>query len=134
MSQKTISVDELSSAVLDVLHEYSSEVMEATKTSVKEQAAATVQELKATSPRRKKHGGRYARNWKSKVAYESMDDIRMLVYNGGKTYRLTHLLEYGHDIKRDGRVVGHAPAKAHIRPAEQKVIDGLGRKIKVKLR
>lgn len=131
MSQKTISVDELSSTILDALHEYSSEVMEATKASVKEQAEATVQELKTTSPKRT---GKYARNWKSKIAFEGMDDIRALVYNGGKTYRLTHLLEYGHDIKRDGRVVGHAPAKAHIRPAEQKAIDGLGRKIKVKLR
>lgn len=131
MSQKTISVDELSNAVLDVLHEYSREVMEATKDSVREQAAATAQELRATSPKRT---GRYARNWKSKVAFEGLDDIRVLVYNGGKTYRLTHLLEYGHDIKRDGRVVGHAPAKAHIRPAEQKAIDGLGRKIRVKLR
>lgn len=131
MSQKTIPVDELSSTILDALHEYSSEVMEATKASVKEQAAATVQELKTTSPKRT---GKYARNWKSKIAFEGMDDIRALVYNGGKTYRLTHLLEYGHDIKRDGRVVGHAPAKAHIRPAEQKAIDGLGKKIKVKLR
>ena len=41
MSQKTIPVDELSSTILDALHEYSSEVMEATKASVKEQAAAT---------------------------------------------------------------------------------------------
>lgn len=131
MSQKTISVDKLSNAVLDALHEYSSEVMEATKTSVKEQAVATVQELKTTSPKRT---GKYAGNWKSKIVFEGIDDIRVLVYNGGKTYRLTHLLEYGHDIKRDGRVVGHAPAKAHIRPAEQKAIDGLGKKIKVKLR
>lgn len=131
MSQKTVSVDELSSAVLDALHAYSSEVMEATKASVKEQAAAIVQELKTTSPKRT---GKYARNWKSKIAFEGMEDIRVLVYNGGKTYRLTHLLEYGHDIKRDGRVVGHAPAKVHIRPAEQKAIDGLGRKIRVKLR
>ena len=93
MSQKTIPVDELSSTILDALHEYSSEVMEATKASVKEQAAATVQELKTTSPKRT---GKYARNWKSKIAFEGMDDIRALVYNGGKTYRLTHLLEYGH--------------------------------------
>lgn len=131
MSPKIVSVDGLSDAIMEALHEYSREAMEATKASVKEQAAATVQELKATSPRRT---GKYAKNWKSKTAYESMDDIRMLVYNGGKTYRLTHLLEYGHKVKVKGRVVGHAPAKPHIRPAEQKTIDGLGDKIKVKLR
>lgn len=131
MSAKSIPVDDLSSAVMDALKEYSGEVMDAIRASVKEQAAQTAQELRDTSPKRT---GKYARNWKSKVAYESKDDIRMLVYNGGKTYRLTHLLEYGHDIVVKGRVIGHAPAKPHIRQAEQKAIDGLGGKIKVKLR
>ena len=79
-----------------------------------------VKKLKETSPvnPKGKKSGRYAKGW---------------TYEKGKKYRgkavgivrnktdpqLTHLLEYGHPIVRNGEVVGNAQAKEHIRPVAE---------------
>lgn len=71
-----------------------------------------VQELKQSSPRRS-GGGRYARGWTYKKNKNGF------VIHNKTDYQLTHLLEYGHDIVRGGKKVGHSPAIPHIGPVEE---------------
>lgn len=77
-----------------------------------------VRKLKETSPvnPKGKHSGRYAKGW----TYES--GKRAKNYKGSGVVRnktdpqLTHLLEYGHPLVRDGKVVGNVKPREHIRP------------------
>lgn len=76
-------------------------------------AKKAVKKLKQTSP--KGEGtwkGHYKNGWMTK----KVDGKRVIA---NKKYQLTHLLEYGHDIKRNGVVIGYAPAKPHIKLVEE---------------
>ena len=69
--------------------------------------------LKKTSPKAPK-GGEYARNWSVKK-----EAGKAIVYNKKPTYRLTHLLENGHDVVVNGQKVGHANPQVHIKPVDE---------------
>lgn len=59
------------------------------------------------------HGRKYNSGWKIK---RNKDEA--IVYNASQP-GLTHLLENGHDIVRNGQKVGHAEGIPHIKPAEE---------------
>lgn len=76
-----------------------------------------VKTLKATSPvnEKGKHSGRYAKGW----TYEKGKKYRgkaVGVVRNKTDPQLTHILEYGHPLVRNGKVVGNVDAKEHIRP------------------
>ena len=93
-----------------------------------------VKRLKATSPvnPKGKKSGRYAKGW---------------TYEKGKRYRgkavgvvrnktdpqLTHILEYGHPLVRNGKVVGNVEAREHIRPVAEWCAEEIDRKLTKKL-
>ena len=118
-----IKVSDLAQAVAQELADYSQDVTDGVKKEVKQVAKDVVAELKQTSPR---NTGDYAKGWKSRVEYESPEDIRVRVYNSKKP-QLTHLLENGHAKQNGGRVNGIP----HIGPAEQRAEDSLEGKVKV---
>lgn len=97
-----------------------------------EVASDAVKKLKQTSPKKKKgkKKGHYAKSWdidkKSKTMY-----AETIIYN--KDYQLTHLLENGHDIIRNGKVVGHADPQPHIKPVEEFVQDEMVKRLEKKL-
>lgn len=135
MSSK-ISVDKLTKAVEKELTEWRQEVSDGVKSDVKTVSRETVQQIKATSPKDKRtvnRKGRYARGWRDKVSYEDSSNIRVTIYNS-TDYQLAHLLEFGHEIIRGGKVVGHADAIPHIRPAEQAAEEKLMKKVIVRVR
>lgn len=72
-----------------------------------------VNRLKTTAPKghRRSH---YADKWTS----EKIENGR-IVYVKAPDYRLSHLLEYGHDIVKNGKRVGRASAKPFIGKAEK---------------
>lgn len=90
--------------------------------------------LKETSPvnEKSKHKGRYAKGW---------------TYEKGKRYRgkavgvvrnktdpqLTHLLEYGHPLVRNGKVVGNVDAIEHIRPVAEWCSDEIEKRLSKKI-
>lgn len=115
-------IDDLAAELAAGLAEYSEEVTETIKRSVDEVAAATVNELKQTSPKRT---GAYAKDWANKKAYEDTRSKRKTVYNK-KHYQLTHLLEYGHAKRGGGRV----DPKPHIKAAEEKAAKEFESKIR----
>lgn len=133
--QKT-TVDGLADAIKAELENYRQEVMDGLKEDIKTVAKESVKELKSTSPKEpgpSKRKGRYARGWREVEAYESETDIRITIHN--KTdYQLAHLLEFGHEVVRGGRVVGHYDGVPHIRPVEEKAEEKLMKKVKVRVR
>lgn len=108
---------DLTAQVNKILQEYVDDV-DKTVLNVEEKVAKeAVKKLKATSPQNPKGRGRhYASDWKidqrSKKHY-----AHLIVHN--KQYQLTHLLENGHNIVKNGKVVGHASAQKHIKPVEE---------------
>ena len=89
-----------------------------------------VTKLKATSPvnERSPQKGRYAKGWK----YERGKKVRgvtMSYIRNAKDPQLTHLLEYGHPIVRNGKVVGNAQPKEHIAPVAEWVAEEANKRI-----
>ena len=95
-----------------------------------EVGAEAVKKLKSTSPinSRSPQKGRYAKGWR----YERGKKVRgvTMSYVRNKTDpQLTHLLEYGHPIVRNGKVVGNADAKPHIAPVADWVAEEANKRI-----
>lgn len=120
-----VDIDDLADAIAEELRAYSDEVAEQLKADIKQVAKECVKDIKKNAP---KDTGAYKKGWKVKVAYESEDDIRVVIHNR-KHYQLTHLLEHGHAKVGGGRVDG----KPHIRPAEQRAEEKLLQRVRVNI-
>lgn len=90
---------------------------------VTEAARGARDELKRTSPYREGTGRtHYREGWTFTVEKleAGLGGVRAVIHNRRK-WQLTHLLESGHDVVREGkdgrRVVGHAGPIVHIRTA-----------------
>lgn len=123
---------DLTAQVNKILQEYVDQVDKVVLRSEEKVAKEAVQKLKKTSPRNPKGKGRhYANDWtidqRSRKRY-----AHLIVHN--KQYQLTHLLENGHNIVRNGRVVGHASAQKHIKPVEEWVKKEVEEEIRRELR
>lgn len=101
----TISVDQLSEAVNQELTLYSNEVINGVKKQAKVSMDQLVKETKATAPvgRRRKH---YKDSIRSKKQSENDRSVSYLWYVEGSDYRLSHLLENGHALRKGGRYDG----------------------------
>ena len=116
---KGLEMDSLLVEMNRILGMYTNNVNMVVQSTIDTTARDAAQKLKSTSPK-SEGGGEYAKNWavKKKNGYA-------VVYNKAPTYRLTHLLENGHDVVRNGEKVGHAPAHPHIKPVEEWVQEEL---------
>lgn len=113
-----IDVDKLSIAVMSELRLYEDATVDIVEQAVMETAKETVNELRVTSP--VGNSGDYAESWTYKRDKEAQGRNRynMIVYSKKPNYRLTHLLEYGHALRRGGRQIGQVKAFPHIKDAE----------------
>lgn len=117
---ENIRLDELAITIEKALQDYSQDVADGLKKEVVKVAKETAQELKRISPKSGRAGKHYADGWRSKVVYESGDDIRAIVYNATKP-QLTHLLEHGHAKVNGGRVAGIPHISTALKHAEEKL-------------
>lgn len=119
MTVEIIQLGDITDEIQDILVEYTETVSQGITTVGYDAAVECRKKLKTESP---KKSGAYARGWKiSKQKGRPGEPTSYIVHNEDH-YRLTHLLEKGHLIKRNGKVVGRAPAHAHIAPVEESVI------------
>lgn len=123
---------DLTAQVNKILQEYVDQVDKVVLRTEEKVAKEAVNKLKKTSPRNPKGKGRhYADTWtidqRSRKRY-----AHLIVHN--KQYQLTHLLENGHDLVRNGRVVGHVGAQKHIKPVEEWVKKEVEEEIRRELR
>lgn len=109
-SNRTVSVDDLSTAVKRELEEYCDFTAEEVKKIVEEVGENVKKEIQANAP---VDTGAYRKSWKVTKSKETATS-KTVVIHSDKRYRLTHLLEKGHAKRGGGRVA----AKVHIAPAE----------------
>ena len=100
-----VSIGELSEAINKELTLYGQHVIDGIKKEAKNSMSQLVKETKATAPvgKRKKH---YRDSIKSKKIAENDRSVSYMWYVAGSDYRLSHLLENGHALRRGGRVNG----------------------------
>jgi uncharacterized protein involved in propanediol utilization len=118
-----LEMDSLTVEINKVLAQYTSDVNQTVDQVMKSNAQEAKKALTWSSPAR---SGKYAKSWavkKQKGQY--------IVYN--KKPGLTHLLENGHDIVRNGVKVGHAPAQVHIQPVEEMIQEKIVKELEEKL-
>lgn len=128
------TAENFSRLVIEVLNEYRDLCEENVDEAAKTAANEAVRELRTTSPMAAKHRNKniYARGWRVKKE-NTTRGARYIVYNA-TGYRLTHLLEHGHEVvDRNGRTHGRTGAREHIRPAEETAVQTFERLIKEKV-
>lgn len=128
-----IKPTDFSSAVEKILSEFGETSAKAVAKAAEDTAKATVQELKQSSPKNQKDGpkvrrGKYARGWK--VKEEKSTTIPTYTVHNATDYQLTHLLEYGHVLRKGGRVYGRAKPYPHIAKAEAAAIKSFEQSIR----
>lgn len=113
---ESVSVDKLAAEITRQMKEYTEEVKKTTQKVAKSVSGKAAKKLKENSPK-SENGGTYAENWT-----RTTDKYGITVYNKSPTYRLTHLLEKGHQLRRGGRKIGEVRAYPHIEEVEQEYI------------
>lgn len=116
-----VSIENFANEISSVLMMYSNNVSDASSKWVESSAKKTAKNVKKYArtaiSRMGKVGRKYVNGWVAKK-----DGYKWVVHNKDQ-YRLAHLLENGHDIVRNGRVVGHSSARPHISQAEHELLD-----------
>jgi len=110
------------------------EVDEITAEVFKEVGEEGAAQLRDVSKRMFKGKGKYARGWKYEVMEMKRSGRLYSVIRNTTQPQLAHLLEYGHPIVRNGRVVGQAQAYEHIEPVNQWVQKELETRLKQSLK
>ncbi len=108
---RTVSVDELASAINEGLQEYATLAAAGVKSAVRKSAKTVKEQIEAGAPTRTGH---YKLGWVATKQEESSQSLQMVVHSKDR-YQLAHLLENGHAKRGGGRVAG----RPHIAPAEQ---------------
>ena len=130
MSNKKVSVDELSNVILEYLENFKDVTEEACESGVLTTADEAVKDLRSAHPAGSgKYGSwdEYDKGWTKRASTMKTKEkgILAVVYNE-KHYGLTHLLEKGHALVGGGRT----QAFPHIAPVEEKCEDNLIKNIK----
>lgn len=129
----TIQADQLAAAVSEILTGYAEQVVDAVKEEAQDVAKAAVKEIRESARRlfNTKGSNSYASSWRQKIVEETSQGVTVVVYS--RKYQLAHLLEHGHAVVRNGAVIGRAPGRPHIGPAEDNASRELDRRIKIRI-
>lgn len=136
MEEERISIgnpDKLAKTIQSYMEDFGRDVTEAIGEAMDEVGKEAVNRLKNTSPKKKRNGGRYAKGWKYQRDKKSRLLIEARVYNATDG-SLTHILEKGHPIVRNGVVVGRVKPQKHIEPVDQWVEQNFARIFAQKLK
>lgn len=130
---KSIEIDQLADAVMDVLEEYRDVTVDVMKDAVDKVTKENVAEIRSDIPAAGIGGkGDYRKSWASKQDAESKKRYAYakVVYAKDPHYRLTHLLEKGHDLIVRKKPLGRVKAFVHIRPAADDAAEKLEKYVK----
>lgn len=125
MSNRKVTPENLGAAIEEILTDYAHEVVTDTKEAVEATGKLAAETAQAYASRIGR--GKYAKSIKSKTESSTSFGTTVVVYS--TQYRIAHLLEHGHVVKVNGKVVGTARAFPHFTPAEVTAETLLVRKI-----
>jgi hypothetical protein len=123
---KTVSIDQLDSAVMEELEKYAGLAADDLKDAVKETAKSVRKDIQNNAP---VDTGKYKKSWSVKNVHEDSESIDLVVHSRNR-YQIAHLLEHGHAKRGGGRVA----ARPHIAPAEEAGNEKLVQTIEEKLK
>lgn len=132
MDSKTVTVEEFAIAIQEIMESANESVKGILKEASLDAAESTCQQVKANSMQFKSRRHPYANGWTVSAVRDGY------VVHNKRHYRLTHLLENGHDVSNQWGATGkRAGAHPHIHPAElegvQKFIDEVNQKLETEL-
>lgn len=122
----SIAPIELTSTVEELLNEYGDDVYDVMDKSIIKISNEARDDLRAVNKFSSKGNpsGAYSKSWDVKKEKVNRYSVERIVYNEAH-YRLTHLLENGHALKRGGRTYGRVQAYPHIAPVNDKAQENL---------
>lgn len=120
-----VTIDNLESAVMNILEEYGDEVQKNMDEITKRVGKVGVQALRSEA-RAKFNGRKYASSWTYEVE-NGRFGTTVTIYS--KMPGLPHLLEHGHASRNGGRVDG----RPHIKPVEENLISQMENEVMTKL-
>ena len=104
--------------IKDILNEYSTDIQNEIVSEAERLGKEGAKELRHISPPNARTG-RYRKGWTS-VLERTFTEVKVTIHN--KTaYQLTHLLENGHRLTRNGQLIGNVKAYPHITPVGEKI-------------
>lgn len=122
-----------SADVQKLLRDYAADCFDEAAAAVDEVRKEAVKDLRSASKSTFGGSGAYAGHWSSKMEKTRLN-ASAVVFGGDPTYRLAHLLEYGH-VSRNGtgRSYGRVPGREHIAPVAEKASKDLEARIMSRL-
>ena len=123
---RTVSIDEMDSAIMDELEKYAELASDDLKAAVKETAASVRKDIQAGAP---VDTGKYKKSWSVKNVREDSESIELVVHSRNR-YQLPHGWLHATPNRGGGRVA----AKPHIASAEQRGNEKLVQTIEQKLK
>lgn len=132
MSNKVVTPEDFAIAIQEIIEDANDTVKGILRDTSLDSAEYTCQQVKANSMQFKSRRHPYANGW-------TVSAVRGgYVVHNKRHYRLTHLLEHGHDVSNQWGATGHrAGAHPHIAPAEadgvRKFIDEVNQKLETEL-
>lgn len=101
---KKIRIDQLSQAIADSLQEFTQDVIQDQREAVEEVSKEAHKLLKDKAPQsNRKRTKKYKSSIARQKVFESLTELRYILYSKSPNYRLTHLLEFGHALRNGGR-------------------------------
>ena len=130
-----IDVDRLSLEVMKILDAYKDVTVDIMKDAVERTAKETVAEVRrniASSGIKDTGNPSYAKSWAKKRDKNLSGRYKydMVVYSKPPKYRIAHLLEKGHDLKRAGKTLRTIRGFSHVKPGEDYAVEKLEQYIK----
>lgn len=115
---KTLKATELTAAINGLLDDYAGELNTTLEDVEKAVARKVVARLRQTEPPEKRTG-RYAKGWRYNLVSQPLKGYTSIQIYNADSPQLTHLLEFGHALKRGGRQIGEVGPIPHIEPAQR---------------